>query len=66
MVQQCTRDKLFPLAGMEAAIEKIAAVYRKVGVAERFTGRFYDVPHRFSLAMQDDAARFFDQHLKGT
>jgi hypothetical protein len=44
----------------------IAAVYRKAGVPDRFDGRFYDIPHRFSLAMQDDAARFFDRHLKGT
>ena len=65
MVQQCKQDKLFPLAGMEAAVEKIASVYRKAGVPDRFNGRFYDVPHRFSLAMQDDAAAFFDRHLKG-
>lgn len=63
MVLQCKQDRLFPLAGMEAAVEKIASVYRKAGVPDRFQGRFYDVPHRFSLAMQDDAARFFEQHL---
>ena len=66
MVQQCKQDKLFPLAGMEAAVEKIASIYRKAGVPDKFSGRFYDVPHRFSLAMQDDAAMFFDQHLKGS
>ena len=37
----------------------------KAGVAERFDGRFYDVPHRFSRAMQNDAADFFDRHLAG-
>lgn len=65
MVQQCKQDRLFPTEGMEAAVEKIAAVFAKAGARERFDGRFYDVPHRFSLAMQDDAAAFFDRHLKG-
>jgi dienelactone hydrolase len=64
LVQQCSQDGLFPPAGMKAAVEKIAAVYRKAGAGERFTGRFYDIPHRFSLAMQDDAFAFFDRHLK--
>jgi dienelactone hydrolase len=64
LVQQCRQDKLFPLAGMEAALEKIAAIYRKAGAAEQFDGRFYDVPHVFNLAMQDDACAFFDRHLK--
>lgn len=64
MVQQCSQDKLFPLDGMQASVEKIAAVYAKAGVPERFNGKFYDAPHKFSLPMQDDAAEFFDRHLK--
>jgi dienelactone hydrolase len=64
MVLQCTHDKLFPLAGMQAANEKIAAVYGKAGVADLFEGRFYDVPHEFNRTMQDDAFAFFDRHLK--
>ncbi|MBL8830536.1 MAG: hypothetical protein JNM18_26415 [Planctomycetaceae bacterium] len=62
--QQCCQDKRFPLEGMEAAIKKIASVYRKAGCADQFEGRFYDVPHRFSLAMQDEALSFFDRQLK--
>lgn len=64
LVQQCSQDGLFPLSGMQESVEKIAAVYKKAGVAERFTGRFYDLPHRFSRGMQDDAFEFFDRHLK--
>lgn len=64
LVQQCSQDGLFPLTGMKEAVEKIGAVYEKAGVKEQFTGRFYDVPHRFSLAMQDDAFDFLDRHLK--
>jgi dienelactone hydrolase len=64
LVQQCRQDGLFPLAGMEASVEKIAAVYDKAGVKERFSGRFYDVPHRFDVAMQDEAFAWFDEQLK--
>lgn len=64
LVQQCRQDGLFPLAGMEAAVEQIAAAYTKAKVREQFTGRFYDVPHRFDVAMQDDAFVWLDRHLK--
>lgn len=64
LVQQCRQDGLFPLAGMEASVEKIAAVYAKAGIKERFAGRFYDVPHRFDVAMQDEAFAWLDEQLK--
>ncbi len=63
MVQQCVQDGLFPLAGMQEAVAKIAAVYEKAGVKERFSGRFYDAPHRFTRAMQEEAFEWFDQRL---
>jgi dienelactone hydrolase len=65
LVQQCARDGLFPLEGMRAAVDKLQAIYRKANAADQFTGRFYDVPHEFNVAMQDDAFAFFDRHLKG-
>jgi hypothetical protein len=64
MVQQCRQDGLFPPAGMQESVDKIAAVYRRAGVVDRFNGQFYDVPHRFDIPMQDDAVAWFDQHLK--
>ena len=64
LVQQCTHDQLFPLSGMQDAVTKIAAVYDKAGVKDRFSGRFYDNEHRFSRQMQDAAFAFFDTHLK--
>lgn len=64
LVLQCKQDGLFPLEGMESSVRKLAAIYKKAGAAERFTGRFYDAPHRFDLAMQDDAFRWFDVLLK--
>jgi dienelactone hydrolase len=65
LVQQCRRDKLFPAAGMEQAVDRIAAVYKAAGYEKRFEGRFYDEPHRFTRGMQDDAFAWLDRHLKG-
>ena len=64
LVQQCTRDGLFPLPGMQEAVEKIRAIYAKSGAAQGFSSRFYDVTHQFNVAMQDDAFRWFDQQLR--
>lgn len=64
LVQQCKQDGLFPLAGMEASVEKIAKVYEKAGVKDKFSGRFYDVPHRFDVAMQDEAFGWLDKQLR--
>jgi dienelactone hydrolase len=64
LVEQCKQDGLFPLSGMEESVKKIAAIYEKAGARDRFTGRFYDVPHRFDVPMQDDAFAWFDARLK--
>ena len=64
LVLQCRQDGLFPLSGMEESVEKIAAIYHKAGAADRFTSRFYDVPHRFDVTMQNEAFACFDQRLK--
>jgi hypothetical protein len=64
MVQQCRKDGLFPLSGMEESVRKIAAIYRKAGAADAFTPRFYDLPHIFNLEMQEEAFAWFDRLLK--
>jgi dienelactone hydrolase len=64
LVQQCREDGLFPLAGMQASVDKIAAVYEKVGARDKFSGRFYDGGHRFDIAMQDEAFAWFDKVLR--
>jgi len=64
LVVQCRRDGLFPPQGMQESVEKIAAIYAKAGVSDRFISRFYDVPHQFNVEMQEDAFRWFDEHLK--
>jgi dienelactone hydrolase len=65
LVQQCARDRLFPQEGMKASVRKIAAGYAKGRVKDRFTGRFYDTPHRFSRGMQKDAFAWLDRQLRG-
>lgn len=65
LVQQCSQDGLFPLAGMKESVVKIAAAYAKADVKQQFSGRFYDEPHRFSKPMQDEAFDWFDRQLKG-
>lgn len=64
LVQQCRRDGLFPLDGMEAAVKTIADTYARMGLADRATSRFYDVPHQFDVAMQEDAFAWFDGILR--
>jgi len=64
LVQQCEKDGLFPLEGMRESVEKIAAVYGKAGIKDKFRGVFYDIPHHFSMEMQEDAFNWFDKHLK--
>ena len=61
MVQQCSKDGLFPLAGMRGSLEKIVAIFEKAGCKEKFVGRFYDVPHRFTIALQNDAFSWLDR-----
>ncbi len=49
---------------MTDSVKKIAAIYAKAGVRDRFAGRFYDEPHRFTTRMQDEAFDWFDSILK--
>ena len=53
------------LAGTKEGVRDIAAADKKGGAAEKFSGRFYDLPHQFTQVMQDDAFAWLDRHLKG-
>jgi hypothetical protein len=64
MVQQCSRDELYPLEGMKESLRKIEAIYAKAGAASKFRGQFYDHPHLFSIEMQEDAFDWLDRWLK--
>lgn len=64
MVIHGTRDGLFTNEGVNAAFEKIGAVYAKAGVPERFQGVTYDGPHEFNAEMQERAFAWLDGILK--
>jgi dienelactone hydrolase len=64
MVIHGTRDRLFPAEGVSAAYDKIAKVYTKAGVPDRFQGVTYDGPHEFNAAMQEKAFAWLDRWLK--
>jgi hypothetical protein len=49
---------------MKESLDVIGKVYEKAGAKEKFVGRFYNEPHKFTKAMQDDAFTFLDKHLK--
>ena len=55
LVQQCERDRLYPMSGMRGSVDQLERIYAKAGMAERFRGEFYDVPHSFVPAMQEKA-----------
>jgi len=63
LVQQCRRDSLYPLAGMQGAVDKLTRIYAKAGIPERFRGTFYDDTHSFRPAMQDEAFDWLDRWL---
>ncbi len=50
-----SRDGLFNLDGVHSSFEKLAACYKKAGVADRFRARLYDTPHEFNVEMQAEA-----------
>ena len=63
LVQQCRRDQLYPTAGMQGAGDKLARIYAKAGLAERFRGTFYDDTHSFRPAMQEEAFDWLERWL---
>lgn len=63
MVINGTQDALFPPAGVQAAFDKMARVWAKAGVPERFRGIMYDGPHEFNAAMQQEAFAWLDRWL---
>lgn len=63
-VQQCKRDGLFPLSGMEESVTKLAAIYKKAGAAGAFRSKFYEEKHIFNIEMQEEAFAWLDSVLQ--
>ncbi len=64
LVEDCLRDRLFTRKGMEDADEKIRLVYSELKHPERYQARYYDVPHSFTVSMQEDAFAWLEKWLK--
>lgn len=64
LVQNCRQDKLFSLAGMQAAEVDLKDVYTRMKAPENFTCTYYDVPHSMPRAMQQEAFDWLEQKLK--
>ena len=63
LVQQCSRDQLYPMDAMQGAVDHLGRLYAKAGVPERFRGSFHDEPHCFRPHMQDETFDWFDRWL---
>ena len=64
LVLQCRLDGLFPLAGMEESVAKLAAIYKKAGAAPAFTAKLFEEKHIFNIAMREEAFGWLDGVLK--
>jgi len=63
LVQQCSRDALYPMSGMKGAVEKLTQIYAKAGIPNRFHATFYDVPHSFRPEMQEEAFAWLEKWI---
>lgn len=64
LVMNCRQDKLFSVAGMQAAEQKLSGIYTKMRAPEKFKCNYYDVPHSMTIAMQEDAFAWLEKWLK--
>lgn len=63
LVQQCSRDNLYPMSAMQGGVNKLKEIFAKAGIPERFRGSFHDEPHSFRPAMQDEAFAWLERWL---
>jgi dienelactone hydrolase len=64
LVLATRNDPLFSLEDVRKAEDELRAIYRKTGAGDRFRMSYYDGPHQFDVAMQDEAFDWFDRWLK--
>jgi hypothetical protein len=49
---------------MRDSVDLLGNRFRQAGAASQFRGAFYDEPHHWTTAMQDEAFEWLDRHLK--
>ncbi len=63
LVQYNRQDTLFPPAGMAAADDRLTQIYASQNAPNAYQGAFFDGPHKFDLAMQEQAFKWLADHL---
>jgi hypothetical protein len=64
LILSCSQDALFTPQGMKDAETVMRSVYTRLGHVDRFDCRYYDLPHSFTIAMQNDAIDWLKRQLK--
>ena len=64
MVLNNRDDQLFTPTEMNRADEILSSIFVKANASEKYQCNFYDGPHKFDVAMQEDAFDWFDRWLK--
>ncbi|MGY6743041.1 MAG: dienelactone hydrolase family protein [Cecembia sp.] len=64
MVLNDIEDNLFTLEEMKRADEIISSIFKKAGASDKYRCTFHPGPHKFDLAMQQEAFEWFDNWLK--
>lgn len=59
-----TRDKLFPVEGVNDAYREMESVWKSQGASDRLVTRLWDETHFFNREMQQAVLAFFDRWLK--
>lgn len=59
-----TRDKLFPVEGVNDAYREMQSVWDSQGASDRLVTRLWDETHFFNREMQQAVLTFFDRWLK--
>jgi len=59
-----TQDKLFPVGSVQDAYAKMHKIWNSQNVGDRLVTKFWDVPHEFNAAMQDEAFAWLDKYLQ--
>ena len=59
-----TKDKLFPVQGVEDAYAAMRRVWHAQKADSQLVTRFVDSPHYFGKAMQDEAIMFLNRVFK--
>jgi hypothetical protein len=63
LVQASRQDPLFSQDEVQRAEAVLDATYRKAGAGECFRMSYYEGPHQFDAAMQEEAFAWFDRWL---